>query len=284
MAEMSVIEPAVVEAIGEGGFVVTGREYETLIVPQLDISLKWQELQNNSLSEYQKTHVEEIIDPGIHAYYRLFRGYAAAASPKERARVLDIGCGISQELPIYARNMKAHWEYFGLDPFQVNLKRNYPFLCGTLEATSERLQFSERFDLFLFCTSLDHFENLQDCAKAVQKLAAPGARCVFWLGLHDPELVAAPEGAAVFRRAFRTHPLFAIPIYLGYGLLRFPKTVYNMWRRRRMLKRAEPLDDLHFWYFVKNEFESCLQNFGIVEDVISIPGTNYIFATCLIDA
>jgi hypothetical protein len=125
--------------------------------------------------------------------------------------------------------MPHHWRCYGLGPSHNDLEPNFPFLCSTLEAAAEPFDFKEKFDLFLFCTSLDHFESIEQCADAVRSLATPDARCVFSIGLHDQNLVAAPECGAVFRRLFRSHPTLFLPMYFGYGTLRFRRTVYNMW-------------------------------------------------------
>jgi len=283
MGVIQIKQRSVVECSPQS-FAVGGKIGSCLLIEPKKSSKKWGEIQNNSMEDYEKTHGKENIDPSIYAYYRLFRGYAAASAHKALSRVLDVGCGISIDFPVYARNMSRHWDYCGLDPFQINLERKYPFLCSTLEAAAENLDFTDKFDLFLFCTSLDHFENTKECAEAVRSLAAPEARCVFWVGLHDPDLVAAPEGGAVFRRLFRSHPAFAPLMYFGYGILRFPKTVYNMWRRRRMLASGKPLDNLHFWYFTRDNIEGHLRSFGEIEDVLYIPGCNYVFATCKVSA
>lgn len=63
----------------------------------------WHSKQDNALSEYLDSHVEEQISPTTHSLYKLFGAYIGAAlhGPDEKARpnVLDVGCGIGRMQP-----------------------------------------------------------------------------------------------------------------------------------------------------------------------------------------
>jgi hypothetical protein len=145
------------------------------------------------------------------------------------------------------------------------------------DAALSAVKGSLAFDMFLFCTSLDHIEDLDACAAAVKSVAAAGATCVFWVGLHDPDIVAAPEGGFVFRNLIRLHPLVSLIAYFGYGILRFPGLVWRMAWRKRDLREGRRLDNLHFWYFTRNTISDVFKKFGETEEILLIPHSNHIF-------
>lgn len=258
-------------------FHIGGERLRTLVISGC-ASDDWKKMQASSIDEYRSTHVDGNIDSSIMAYYRLFRGFAISSVEIDRPVVLDVGCGISPGIPPYASGLESRWNYVGLDPIEENLSRNYPFICSRIEDAAREISKSPlKFDMFLFCTSLDHFEDIGSCATSVKALSSDGAVCVFWVGLHDPDLVAAPEGGFVFSKLMRMNPFSAFMAYFAYGLIRLPGLIRRMYKRKRDLALGHRLDNLHFWYFTKNSINEVFSEFGDVEETLFIPNTNYVF-------
>jgi len=249
----------------------------------------WQHKQGNALSEYQDSHVQEQISPTTHAIYKLFGAYIGANlhGPDEKAapNILDVGGGIGRRRPLYMRRLSENVNYFGMDAFDINPDRDYPFICARLETLGQVEAFHNTFDAFIFGTSLDHFENLDEVADAVCKLGARDAIVVFWIGLHDASHVAADEGALAFRKIFDGAGLLTVvQRFLRFALWRFPRMAYVLQRRQAKLNRGESLDDLHFWYFTEKDLPRVLGRFGEITDISMLPGTNSVFATCRVNA
>lgn len=72
----------------------------------------------------------------------------------------------------------------GLDPMSHNLdERDCTFVASRLKDLHGTL--TDRFDVLLFSTSMDRFQDLALKARTVRSLACPCALAIFWLGLHD---------------------------------------------------------------------------------------------------
>ncbi|MGH9906934.1 MAG: class I SAM-dependent methyltransferase, partial [Pyrinomonadaceae bacterium] len=152
-------------------------EGDGLCVPFLDLMSKsvvsnlWQQKQQESLEEY---FAEEKAAPeSTRVLYDLFAGYIARAiHGRTSLRILDVGCGVRNDYPPYAAFLAPNRQndghlYVGLDPIPHNVAgRNYPFICGKLEDLPAVID--EKFDVFLFSTSLDHVENIETAASAVR--------------------------------------------------------------------------------------------------------------------
>jgi len=274
------------------GFMLAGRGPKSCTMKVeggRDTSQEWQHKQDKALAEYQGSHILEQITATTHSIYKLFGAYIGATlhGPNEKLQpnVLDVGCGIGQRLPMYMRKLIDGVNYFGMDAFDINSDRDYPFICARLEDLSEIVAFHNKFDVFVFGTSLDHFENIDEVARAVKKIAAPGAVVIFWIGLHDTSLVASEEGANALRRTFNgARPLVVMWRLLRFAFWNFPRIFYALERRRVKLKRGENLDNLHFWYFTEKDLPSVLARFGEITDISMVPGSNSVFATCRVPA
>lgn len=266
-----------------GAFVdAKGRSSRTLMLAPAEASAEWQAKQSHAVDEYRVTQEQGEVTEEVAQLYRLFRVYLLAALGNVQAPlVLDVGCGMSRRVPPYAEGLPG---YVGLDPLDASPERDYPFVCGRLEDLADQGHCRGQFDLFVFCTSLDHIENLDAAATAVRTLARPGARAVFWVGLHDTSLVASTVGAAVFRRAVGARPSFvSYAMLAGYALLRAPRTLWRLAQRERRLATGQPLDDLHFSYFTRATLPAALGKFGVVEEVLAIPGSTSVFARCIVE-
>ena len=269
---------------GEGG-----RSRSIKIIDEDDASVAWQEKQDTALDEYLASHVQELISPQTTSLYKLFGAYIGNAlhepDEKKQPNVLDIGCGIGGKRPLYIRTLQDDVNYFGLDAFDLNPDREYPFICSRIETLMKVPEFRGKFDMFIFGTSLDHFENLDEVAETVRYLAAPNAKVVFWVGLHDVDLIASEEGARDLGRVFQGSGVLSTFVRsLGYLFWTFPRVFLVLMLRQMKLNKRKNLDDFHFWYFTEKDLPGVLSQFGEISDITYVPGGGSIFATCRIEA
>jgi SAM-dependent methyltransferase len=278
--------------VGATGFESEHGAARTLcLLDEAAVDEAWAEKQSNASAEYRETHEEEKIAPEIRALYSLFEAYATRAittqcGPDSRGEpplVLDVGCGTAATLPPYARNLSRVVRYVGLDPFKVNLDREYPFICSTVEQLASVRDKIPAVDAFLFSTSLDHMQDLAAAASSVRAVAKRGALAVFWVGVHDVSIVSAAAGAHLFERVFSSRStLRQAAQFYGWALLRFPRYVRGMARRAEALRTGQPLDNLHFHYFQAGDLDAAIRAFGDIEDKLLVPNSNSCFVTCRI--
>lgn len=267
--------------LSEGLFRVNDKGCSTLVLQEGGDS-DWWARQNLSLESYAAQHVAREIDLANLAAYRMFGAYINVAAYKTRQGrplVLDVGCGIFPRLSPALEQLDDRCQYVGLDPLPHNMERSYPFVCGRLEDLASLSGFAPRFDLFVFGTSLDHFEELGAAAAAVRRLAAPGALLVCWNGLQEPEKVVCGNGVAVFQALVGYRSLLAaMCAYAGYGLIRLPRLLTRMRVRRDKIAKSEVMDH-HFRWFTEANTADYLSGFGDVIDMVVLPNTNHSFAT-----
>jgi SAM-dependent methyltransferase len=246
---------------------------------------EWDRRQSTALPDYLRG--QEEVTTENQQLYELFGWYLACAVLKGGTKkILDVGCGIGSRHPPYMQALESTLAanqvmYVGLDPLAENTSgRDYPFICGRIEDVPSVLD--DRFDMFLFSSSLDHLEDTDRAAAAVQELAADRAVGVFWIGLHDADLVGGALGQKWFARLFSSlNPVlfFARAVAVaGVIARRYPDLVRRAWR----LKTGVPLDNLHITYFTRSNVRSHLERFGELRDLTHIPGTNSVFATVAI--
>jgi len=273
---------------GQSGFAFAGDDdkcFTIKIVDDQDASKEWETKQDAALSEYLESHVKEQISPETSALYKLFGAYIGNAlhepGEKQQPNILDIGCGIGRNLPLYIRALHHDVNYFGLDAIDVHVRRDYPFICSRLETVNKVPEFKHQFDTFIFGTSLDHFEDLDDVACVVKHLAAPGAKVVFWIGLHDMALAASEEGANRFGWVFSGENLWStLARILGFSLWTFPRVAFALLLRLHRFKHRKKIDNFHFWYFCERNLPEVLTKFGEISDITYVPGGGSVFATC----
>jgi len=271
-------------------YVGGGETYRTLkIQGDEDGSAVWVKKQNLALDEYIEVHVKETGSAQTLSLYKLFGVYIGNAlhEPHEKKppNILDVGCGIGRRLPPYMRMLHHDINYIGLDAFEMHLDRDYSFICSRLETLMKVPAFKNKFDILLFGTSLDHFEDIGQVAAAVQYLAVPGAKVIFWIGLHDIDLTASEEGANQFRRVFRNDSYPDILLRcLGFIFWSFPRVTFALLRNRFRLKRKQKIDDFHFHYFTERDLPGVLAKFGEITDITSVPGGGSVFVTCCVSA
>lgn len=241
----------------------------------------WTAKQRNSEREYLEGLT--AIPKDVQIAYRMFDMYlAAAAYVRSPSRVLDVGCGINPHRPPYTATLCGRLAgrevvYVGLDPMEQNVeRRDYPFVCGRIEDTIGL--FVDRFDMFVFATTLDHVEDIKVAAQAVRHLASESAICVFWVGVHDPPRIAEAAGASWFRELFASVGLLHLLRALAVLSIRILRLGLKLMLREKFLSRGMPLDDLHFHYFTNKNLRGSLEVFGTLLDLTPVPGTNSVFA------
>lgn len=245
---------------------------------------EWQQKQEASLGEYAETHESENLTPLEGTLYRLFENYLSTIllrhySGAPGATLLDVGCGISPKLPPYVRRIAHAVTYIGLDPLDKNPQRDYLFINGALEDVPVAFA-NPAFDLFVFSTSLDHFEDIEVAARLVKRLASRKAYAVFFVGLHDPQVVAGQWGSVAYQALFKRLDSIGFAKQAARHALSVPGTLRQLRRRDAQLKAGERLDDLHYYYFTKASLPTHLERFGRVLDYTEVPGTNVVFAYC----
>lgn len=151
--------------------------------------------------------------------------------------------------------------------------REYLFINGKFEGLSHFVE--TKFDYLLFSTSLDHFENLEDVRNEIKKVIKKGGLAFFLVGLHDPEIVARYSMAYSFDKfdIFNKFKLFKHTIKLPFKLL---KLYFLMLKRKILLRKSIPLDNLHYHYFTKEKLEAYMKSIGEIMDVRYIPLTNVV--------
>jgi SAM-dependent methyltransferase len=241
-------------------------------------SSHWQDRQDASLPHYGAN--AEITDAALAQTYRLFEQYIIRQlHGRGRSRILDVGCGVNCDLPPYVRFLRDRdasefGVYVGLDPIATEVERKYPFICARIENLPPAT--NARFDVFLFASSLDHFESVDVVADSVRKLASAGALVVVWIGLHDADLIAEFYMGRLARRHLSAGAdLASLLRFAAATLLRLPKLIGHLWRRNRRLRRGQLLDQVHFHNYTKATIRGDLQRFGEIVD-----GPTYVGVDC----
>ncbi len=262
-----------------------GRTSAFLELPPAASAVVWNEKQQRSMDEYLE-HSESLPEHS-RAFYDLFDAYISAATyARKSLKILDVGCGISANAPLYVttlvgQGIRQDRIYVGLDPIRHNVtSRSYPFICGRIEDLPKFLD--DKFDVFLFSTTLDHFEHIDAVADIVRQIANRDAICIFWLGLHDTQIVAEQMGASYFLKLYRSLNPLRFFVRYGVTLLQLLRFYLIMRRRQHRLATGQPLDDIHFHYFTMANIRQYLELFGRITSRSRVPGTNTLFATVVL--
>lgn len=274
-----VIKGATVRDERTGFEFIDGGFSTSLFIPSTDQDDEWRKINDASLGEYQ-IHHRDAYPEEIATIQKLFAGFIAR---HVRGDVLDVGCGMGAEIPMYARGI-PHIRYFGIDPINSSAARDYPFICARIEDALPILS-ALRFDGFIFATSLDHLRDPAYAARMIRALATPGARAVFWIGLHEPAMVAREIGATLLPQFF-TPLTWPSSWYksLRWQILSFPRLMLALRRRERSLRMGMRLDELHFHYFTAESARATLISvFGDIVEELAVPGTNTVFYCVSVD-
>jgi SAM-dependent methyltransferase len=239
----------------------------------------WRGRNEASLEEYREHHQAGAYPPEILEVMAMFEGFVAKwAGIWGAESVVDLGCGIGTAPPPYVRTIGRKLRYVGLDPLEENLERDYPFICGRLEDLAGQ-SMDKKFDMAMFTTSLDHFEN----AKNALSLAAgttDGGRAIIWSGVHDSPLIARHNLSAWIDDLCRKNSTFLkrTAAFWLYAALTWPRVARALSVRERKLAAGKPLDPLHFHYFTENQLKTLLEDAGTVHEFTRCPGSNAVFA------
>ncbi|PIW31001.1 MAG: hypothetical protein COW30_00855 [Rhodospirillales bacterium CG15_BIG_FIL_POST_REV_8_21_14_020_66_15] len=246
---------------------------------------EWRRITEASLEEYRRHHQAQDYPPSTLHVMAAFEGFIAKWAGIWDARtMIDLGCGIGTALPPYVRNIAGSPAYVGLDPLDENPQRDYPFIRGRLEDLAVR-PLDKKFDLALFATSLDHFEDARNALALAAKITG-GGHAVIWCGLHDSPLIARNDLSVRIadlcrnNRSFPTRTL----AFLGLAILTWPRVAWALARRERALAAGRPLDDLHFHYFTEDRLRALLASAGTIHEFVHCPGTNSVFAAVTLSA
>jgi len=244
----------------------------------MEAGAEWRQVNDASIDEYLAHHGADQYPDTVKDHMVLFSGFIAKHLIALNGRtVLDVGCGVGTQYPLYVRDIAASISYVGLDPIKINLERDYAFVCGRLEdLVSHGL--SRPVDIAVFATSLDHFENVKTALALAGKLVGDG-RILLWVGLHDSAAVSSIVGAKVFARLCQLakSPILRLLGLLAYTMLQAPKLFFKLHKREAGLARGERLDKFHFHYFVRETFLQILAQNGTVEEFVLLPGSNSCF-------
>lgn len=197
----------------------------------------------------------------------MFGNFIATGLPNRNAVVLDIGCGISPDLPLYVDELGLT-NYTGLEPLDVDVRRTY----RCLTATAESIPFeSASVDAVLFATSLDHIADEDAAIAEVKRVLKPGGRIFFWQGLYEPIMLAR---AKTFEQSLAYNPIVGVPFILAEALL----TVKRMWKRKRQLKTGARIDSAHERWYTRDRLRASLKRWELTAvRELEPPGTASIF-------
>jgi hypothetical protein len=131
--------------------------------------------------------------------------------------------------------------------------------------------------MIVFCTSLDHFKNIEQVSNVVKHLSRKNAYILFFIGLHDVSLVAPSIGASIYSRIFSRLDFGHFAHQWLKNTILIPYHYYLMKKRNLMLNRNYALDEHHFHYFTDKNIREIIRHFGEVVNIMYIPHTNAMF-------
>jgi len=249
-----------------------------------DVESEWQKMQAASAEDYHITHSQNGLNEYIREMFKLFNCYISASiqkyltqdEPNHRFSILDIGCGTYKKIPLYIDFLASKYIYVGLDPFNGNNDREYLFINSRVEDIWAIIDHT--FDVFIFSTSLDHIENPKEAYLSLKKVARKGSICLFFVGLHDVEVVAKQLGIKLLKKVPQNLKFSSfLPVYLK-SMVRIPKYFISLKKRDFKLKNNIRLDNKHFHYFTSVNILNYLDYFGEIIDISRPPNTNALFA------
>lgn len=227
---------------------------------------EWQRQQSESVERYLDDSYEADGTLG-----ELFGGFVAATLDRN-GPVLDIGCGLHRVLPHYVKDL-ALPQFIGVEPLTTPIPRDFSCLAGV---TAEAIPLRDNVaNAAIFATSLDHIENAPAAIAEVLRVLKPGSPLYFWLGVHDPFILAecktfgnVHNHAQGWRKWAR---IFAAPIE-HLHLLRAMK------RRAADLANGTPLDTAHVRYHTVAGIDAEMADYGLkIARRILVPGSASLF-------
>jgi SAM-dependent methyltransferase len=230
--------------------------------PEGDFSETWLRQQAESIDRYEDESYEADGTLG-----ELFGGFIATSLDRN-GLVLDIGCGLHPILPHYVKNLGLK-QFLGIEPLPVLVERDFACLTG-VAAEKIPLQ-SNCANAAIFSTSLDHIEDANAAIAEVLRVLKPGAPLYFWLGVHDPHILAESKTFGVVHthsHGFRKLARIALAPFEHLYL------VWQMRKRQHDLETGTPLDSAHVRYHTLATVDSEMAGYGlkIVRRVV-VPGS-----------
>lgn len=233
-----------------------------LFKPQETFSENWHRQQTESVGRYVDDDYEADSTLG-----ELFGGFIATTLDR-KGLILDIGCGLHSSLPHYVKHLNLD-QFLGIEPLPVLIERDFACLTG-VAAENMPLK-SGSGNAAIFSTSLDHIEHADVAVHEVLRVLKPGASVYFWLGIHDPHILAESKSFAVVH----THSsglkklarIVLAPLEHGY-------LMWQMHKRKRDLKLGIPLDRAHVRYHTLAGVDAEMAGYGlrIIRRVV-VPGS-----------
>ncbi len=233
-----------------------------LFKPAGEFSESWKRQQAESIERYEDDSYEADGTLG-----ELFGGFIATSLDRN-GLVLDIGCGLHPILPHYVKHLGLK-QFVGIEPLPVLVERDFPCLTG-VAAEAIPLQ-SGCANAAIFSTSLDHIEDAKAAISEVLRVLKPGAPLYFWLGVHDPEILAESKTFAVVhmhsKGLKKLARIMLAPLEHGYLL-------WQMRKRKSDLANGVPLDSAHVRYHTVKGIDAEMESYGlkIVRRVV-VPGS-----------
>lgn len=135
----------------------------------------WKELQGLEWDLYKKIPVGTFSVDGLIGAE--MTGYIINAVIPY-GRCLDVGCG-ALPMPAYMKTAETV-NFIGIDPYEGDQKREFPFYCGY----AEELPFEDKsFEGVLFATSLDHVIEPEKALSEAYRVIVEEGYLFIWTGL-----------------------------------------------------------------------------------------------------
>ncbi len=228
--------------------------------------MDWEAQQAASVARYQDSSYEADETLGV-----LFGGFVATTLDRD-GLVLDIGCGLHPLLPHYVKHLDLP-DFLGIEPLTAEVERSFKCLPGV---TAESIPLADGIaNAALFATSLDHIEDAPRAIGEVLRVLKPGAPLYFWLGVHDPAMLAEQKTFGnVHVRAKGWRKLARI-VAAPVEHLALAKA---MRKRAADLANGTPLDTAHVRYHTVAGIDAEMAGYGlrIVRRVV-VPGSASMF-------
>jgi SAM-dependent methyltransferase len=222
----------------------------------------WYRQQTESVDRYQDESYEADGTLG-----ELFGGFIATTLDRS-GLVIDIGCGLHPLLPHYVKYLNLS-EFVGIEPLPVLVERGFACLTGV---AAENLPLNTHCaNAAIFATSLDHISDGHQAIREVLRVLKPGGSLYFWLGIHDPHILAEAKTFGVvhnhssgFRKLARIVLAQVEHCFLAW----------QMWKRKRHLEKGIPLDNAHVRYHTLATIDAEMESYGlqIIRRVV-VPGS-----------
>lgn len=226
----------------------------------------WERQQAESVDRYQEESYEADETLGV-----LFGDFIGATVSRQ-GLVLDIGCGLHSQFPHYVKQLPIE-HFLGIEPLRNPVDRVFPCLTGVIAEQIPLID--DCANAALFATSLDHIADAKTAISEVLRVLKRGAPLYFWLGVHDPHLLAESKSFGVVHN--HSSGLRRIARIIGA-----PIEHLHLMNRMKMqasrLSSGVPLDKAHARYHTAATIDQEMASYGleIVRRVL-VPGSASLF-------